>query len=59
MTDNNEFVRENRIGKKQEIEIIIEMENGIIKKIHNSKIYQPTIYFKGETIKWHDESCVK
>ena len=59
MTENKEFLQKNRIGKKQEIAVIVELKSGEIMKIHNSYIYQPGIHFEGGSIKWHEDVCGK
>lgn len=44
-----------RRRKKQQIVFRVDTENGVVRKIHNSHIYQPIICFKGGSVKWYDD----
>lgn len=59
MKDRNEFLHKDPSGIKQEITVVVELQDGKIKKIHNTYCYQPAIHFKGGSIKWHEDLSVK
>lgn len=59
MAENENSLREECVGRKQEISVIVELKDGKIEKIHNTFIHQPAINFKGGSIKWHEDQVRK
>lgn len=58
MMKNQKAMINSSIGKKQEINIGFDVENGVIRKIYNTYIYQPEVCFKGGTIEWYKDYAV-
>lgn len=56
MEDDKEVLNRDSIGIRQEITVVVEVQDGEIKKIHNAYSYQPVIHFKGGSIKWYEDS---
>lgn len=40
----------------QNVNIAVKTESGQVKKISNGVIFQPETQFKGESVKWFDDS---
>lgn len=59
MEENEKSLREEGAERKQEISVFVELKEGKVKKIHNSYICQPTVHFKGGSIKWHKDQVRK
>lgn len=59
MEENEKSLCEDGTERKQEISVFVELKEGKVEKIHNSYICQPTINFKGGSIKWHKDQARK
>lgn len=59
MEENEKSLCEGSAERKQEISIFVELKGGKVEKIYNSYISQPTINFKGGSIKWHKDQARK
>lgn len=59
MPGNEKVFHKDKVGRRQEISVFVELKDGKIEKIHNTFIYQPAINFKGGSIKWHEDQIQK